>query len=168
MKKKLIIVNGTMGVGKTATCRELNKKLENSVWLDGDWCWMMNPFVVNDENKNMVINNITYLLRSFLTNSSIQYVIFNWVIHVEDIFKDILEPLKDLSFNVIKITLTCSEETLKERILEDVKHNLRKESSINNSIERLELYKEMATKKIDTSNLSIFETVDEMIKIIQK
>ena len=168
MKKKLIIVNGTMGVGKTVTCRELNKKLENSVWLDGDWCWMMNPFVVNDENKNMVINNITCLLRNFLTNSSLEYVIFNWVIHVEDIFKDILEHLKDLSFEVIKITLTCSEEILKERILKDVKLDLRSETSIKNSIERLELYKDMPTKKIDTGNLSILETVDEMIEIIQK
>ncbi len=53
--KKLIIINGTMRVGKTATSKELNKKLNNSVWLDDDWCWMMNPFTVNDENKNMVI-----------------------------------------------------------------------------------------------------------------
>lgn len=58
MKKKLVIVNGAMGVGKTTTCKELSKKLQNSVWLDGDWCWMINPFVVNEENKRMVINNI--------------------------------------------------------------------------------------------------------------
>ena len=96
MNNKLVIINGTMGVGKTAVCRELNKNLHNSVWLDGDWCWMMNPFIVNDENKKMVINNITYLLRSFLTNSSLEYIIFNWVIHVEGIFNDILQPLEDL------------------------------------------------------------------------
>jgi adenylate kinase family enzyme len=58
VKKKLVIVNGAMGVGKTTTCKELSKKLQNSVWLDGDWCWMINPFVVNEENKRMVINNI--------------------------------------------------------------------------------------------------------------
>lgn len=58
MKKKLVIVNGAMGVGKTTTCKELSKKLQNSVWLDGDWCWMINQFVVNEENKCMVINNI--------------------------------------------------------------------------------------------------------------
>lgn len=58
MKKKLFIVNGAMWVGKTTTCKELSKKLQNSVWLDGDWCWMINPFVVNEENKRMVINNI--------------------------------------------------------------------------------------------------------------
>ena len=125
MVKKLIIINGTMGVGKTATSRELNKKLNNSVWLDGDWCWMMNPFAVNDENKDMVIKNITYLLRNFLINSSFEYVIFNWVIHYEDIFNLLLQPLSDLEFEVIKVTLICSGETLKERILNDVKlkHN---------------------------------------------
>lgn len=166
MKKKLIIINGTMGVGKTATCKELNKKLENSVWLDGDWCWMMNPFKVNDENKKMVINNITYLLRSFLTNSSIKYIIFNWVIHVENIFSDILEPLSDLDFEVVKISLTCSKETLKKRILQDVKSNLREEACLSRSIERLKMYENMPTEKIDTSNLSILEAVDKIMKII--
>jgi len=48
MKKKLIIINGTMGVGKSTISKALYKNLENSVWLDGDWCWMMNPFIVNE------------------------------------------------------------------------------------------------------------------------
>ncbi|QAT38921.1 AAA family ATPase [Clostridium sp. JN-9] len=165
MVKKLIIINGTMGVGKTATSRELNKKLNNSVWLDGDWCWMMNPFTVNDENKDMVIKNITYLLRNFLINSSFEYVIFNWVIHYEDIFNLLLQPLSDLEFEVIKVTLICSGETLKERILNDVKLNLRDDEELSTILERLELYKNMNTVKIDTTNISINETVDKIIKI---
>ncbi|AGY78177.1 AAA family ATPase [Clostridium autoethanogenum] len=168
MEKKLIIINGTMGVGKTATSRELNKKLNNSVWLDGDWCWMMNPFTVNDENKNMVIKNITYLLRNFLINSSFEYVIFNWVIHYEDIFNLLLQPLSDLEFEIIKVTLLCSEETLKERILNDVKLNLRDGEELSTSLQRLELYKNMNTVKIDTTNISINETVDKIIKITCK
>jgi broad-specificity NMP kinase len=167
MNKKLIIVNGTMGVGKTATCRKLNGSLANSVWLDGDWCWMMNPFVVNDENKRMVINNITYLLRSFLTNSSFEYVIFNWVIHMEDIFNDVLQPLSDLKFEVIKITLTCSEEALRKRLSKDIQMNLRDESSIDRSVERLELYKNMATEKIDTTDISIYEAVHRIMQIVE-
>lgn len=155
-----------MGVGKTATSKELNKKLNNSVWLDGDWCWMMNPFTVNDENKNMIIKNITYLLRNFLSNSSYEYVIFSWVIHYEDIFNLLLQPLSDLEFEVIKITLLCSEEELKKRILNDVKLNLRDGEELSTSIERIELYKNMNTVKIDTTNISINETVHKIIKII--
>ncbi|MGL4772778.1 MAG: AAA family ATPase, partial [Clostridium sp.] len=45
--KKLILINGTMGVGKSSTCQMLYKTIENSVWVDGDWCWMMHPFTVN-------------------------------------------------------------------------------------------------------------------------
>ncbi|MDP4089087.1 MAG: AAA family ATPase [Bacillota bacterium] len=167
MNKKLIIINGTMGIGKTTTCRELNNKLNNSVWLDGDWCWMMNPFIVNEENKTMVQKNITYLLRNFLVNSSIEFVIFDWVIHMEDIFDLILKPLRDLNFEVFKITLICTEDALKKRILKDVELNQRDEGSLNISLERLELYKNMDTIKIDTTDITILETVDRIIELVR-
>lgn len=166
MNKKLIIINGTMGVGKSSTCKELYKRLEGSAWLDGDWCWMMNPFIVNQENKKMVEQNITYLLRNYLTNSSFKYVIFNWVIHSEEIFNTLLERLHNLEFEIIKITLICSEKSLKSRIMKDIKNNLRNEKIIDKSLGRLQLYKNMDTIKIDTSNISILETVDKIIKII--
>ena len=165
--KKLIIVNGTMGVGKSAVCSLLNKKLENSVWLDGDWCWMMNPFIPNEENRAMVEDNINHLLRNFLNNPSFEYVIFNWVIHSEDIFEMILNKLSDLEFEVSKITLMCSEESLKRRILKDIADNLRDEGCIERSIERLPLYENMDTIKIDTSNISVKETVKKIIEIVK-
>ncbi len=71
--KKLIIINGTMGVGKSTVCNILLDTLKPSVYLDGDWCWNMNPFVVSEENKKMVINNITHLLKSYLENSGFEY-----------------------------------------------------------------------------------------------
>ena len=33
--KKLILVGGTMGVGKSSVCRALHQRLTPSVWLDG-------------------------------------------------------------------------------------------------------------------------------------
>jgi len=164
---KLVIINGTMGVGKTVTCKELYKKLQKSVWLDGDWCWMMNPFIVNEENKKMVENNITYLLRSFLTNSSFQFVIFNWVIQSEEIYDMLLNKLNDLEFEVIKITLICNEESLRNRISVDIKNNVRDKKCLVRSLERIPLYKNMNTVKIDTSNISISETVNKIIEIVE-
>ncbi|SFS41366.1 AAA family ATPase [Paenibacillus sp. 453mf] len=79
--KKLIIINGTMGVGKTTISKEVHKSLDKSVWLDGDWCWMMNPWVFSEENIRMVMDNVTYLLRNYLTNSTFDYVILSWVLH---------------------------------------------------------------------------------------
>ena len=74
--KKLIIINGTMGVGKSTVCKMLLDRLVPSVYLDGDWCWNMNPFIVSEENKAMVENNITHLLKSYLSNSEYEYIIF--------------------------------------------------------------------------------------------
>ncbi|MBL4930960.1 AAA family ATPase [Clostridium paridis] len=164
--KKLVIINGAMGIGKTTTCRELYKSLDNSVWLDGDWCWMINPFVANEENIEMVQKNINYMLNSFLNNSSIEYIVFNWVIHLEEIFESILKNLDNIEYEVYKITLMCSEEGLRKRIGKDVENNLRDEDCINRSLDRLKLYKDMNTIKIDTSDLTVSETVERIKEII--
>ncbi|MFT8363047.1 MAG: AAA family ATPase [Sporolactobacillus sp.] len=52
--KRLIIINGTMGVGKSTVSQLVADKLDQSVFLDGDWCWNMHPWVFSDENKEMV------------------------------------------------------------------------------------------------------------------
>lgn len=166
--KKLIIINGTMGVGKTATSKVLYEKLENSVWIDGDWCWMMNPFIVNDENKEMVLDNITHLLRNFLLNSSFEYVIFNWVIHLEEIFDMVLSKLDGLEFEVIKITLMCNEDSFRKRVLADIENNLREKEALEMGLERIPLYKNMNTIKIDTSDISILEAANKIIEITKK
>ena len=60
--KKLIIINGIMGAGKSTVNDLLLKETANSIYLDGDWCWNMNPFTVNEENIEMVLKNIIFLL----------------------------------------------------------------------------------------------------------
>lgn len=159
--KKLIVVNGTMGVGKSAVCRSLNGVLNHSVWLDGDWCWMMNPWIVNDENIAMVENNIMYQLRSFLTNSTFEHVIFSWVLHREEILEGLLKKLDDLEFDLHTITLISSQAALRQRMEQDD----RTEEQILRSIERLSLYRSMGTTKIDTSSQGVGQVV-EQIKLI--
>lgn len=43
--KRLILIGGTMGIGKTTICQALKKDLNNSVFLDGDWCWICIPLL---------------------------------------------------------------------------------------------------------------------------
>lgn len=164
--KKLIIINGTMGAGKSTVSNLLLKLLQPSVYLDGDWCWNMNPFVVTEENKEMVIHNITCLLQSFLKNSSYQYIIFCWVIHQEDIFRQILEPLKDYHFELHKISLICSESALRSRMQKDVENAIRNEEGIERSVQRIPLYEKMNTVKIDVSQISAHQAAEEIVKIV--
>lgn len=152
-----------MGVGKTTICKGLYKSLDKAVWLDGDWCWMMNPWIVNEENIKMVEDNITYLLKNFLTNSTFDYVIFNWVLHREEILNDLLERLGDLEFQLVKVTLTCSEGSLRQRMELDN----RTQDQITMSIERLRLYENMKSNRLDTSDATIEETIERIRGIIK-
>jgi adenylate kinase family enzyme len=165
--KKLIVINGTMGVGKSAVCRQLLEILTPGVWLDGDWCWNMNPFVVTEENKEMVMDNICYLLKSFLNNTGYEYVIFCWVIHQEDIFDQLLMQLQGLEFELHKISLICSEQALTARLQNDVEADIRKQDVIERSIPRLALYRDMDTQKIDVSDITAEQAAKEIKHLVR-
>lgn len=166
MKKNLVIINGVMGVGKTTISKNLYKKLDNSFWLDGDNCWMMNPFEVTEENKVMVVDNIVYLLNNFIKNSKSKYIIFNWVIHTDEIMENILSKLDTNNLEIYKITLMCSIEKLIKRIKEDIQVGLRDEDNINRSLDKLDSYNKMKTIKIDTSDKSIEQIIQEIKDLI--
>lgn len=164
--KKLIMLNGTMGVGKSTVCSLLLKKLQPAVYLDGDWCWNMWPFVVSEENKEMALNNIAYLLRSFLDNSGYETVIFCWVIHQEEIFHQILTRLQGKEFELHQFTLICTRQTLRERLEKDVQHGLRQEEVIGRSMARLPLYEKMNTIKIWVDNCTPEEAAEKIQALI--
>ena len=89
----MYLIGGTMGVGKTTVCQILKRKLKNSVFLDGDWCWDAEPFQVTEEPKEMVLQNICFLLNQFLHCSAYENVIFCWVMHEQKIIDTILENI---------------------------------------------------------------------------
>ncbi len=164
--KNLIFINGTMGVGKTATSKELKKLLPNCVFLDGDWCWDMSPFIVTDETKRMVVDNISYLLNNFISCSAYDNVIFCWVMHEQGILDDILAKLNNNDCKLYKFSIVCSEEALVSRITRDIKQGIRKEDVIKRSVPRLKNYLEMDTEKIDVSEISAKEASEIIYKRI--
>lgn len=164
--KKLIIINGPMGVGKTTVSKSLFNSLKPSVLLDGDWCWNMNPFYVNEENKEMVLKNIKFLLTNYLNNSNFEYIIFCWVIQEEEILDAILKDLPN-NYQLHKFTLTCDPSTLKNRLLNDTARQIT-EYSINQTISYIPKYNLMETTKIDSSNKSIEQIVSILLEKIQK
>lgn len=152
--KRLIMVNGTMGVGKTTTSRELQKVLPNNVFLDGDWCWDMKPFIVNEETKSMVINNICFLLNNFLTCSAYENIIFCWVMDEQSIIDEILSKIKTDGVSVKIFSLIADKAALERRLKEDVKSGVRTVDVIERSILRIEKYNLLNTTKIDVSEIT--------------
>ena len=155
-----------MGVGKMATCRELQKLLSKCVFLDGDWCWDMNPFIATDETKNMVEDNICYILNNFLRCSEYENIIFCWVMHEEYIVKSILSRLNLQNAILYKISLICSEQLLVERISKDIESGIRTKDVIARSVSRLNNYVLMDTIKIDVSNIEPKQAAQQIINYI--
>lgn len=155
-----------MGVGKTATSRELQRLLPKCVFLDGDWCWDMNPFIVTNETKNMVEDNICYILNNFLRCSEYENIIFCWVMHEEYIIKSIQSRLNLQNTILYKVSLICSEQSLLERISKDVENGIRTKDAIERSIARLNNYILMETIKIDVSNIDSKQAAQQIINYI--
>lgn len=163
--KKLYLIGGTMGIGKTTTCQVLKTKLDKSVFLDGDWCWDMHPFVVNKETKKLVLNNICALLNNDIKCNAFENINFCWVMHEQSIIDDLLSCLDLNGVKVIAISLVCQKEALEKRIQKDIDQGIRKPDVLARSVERLEMYQKLNTYKIDVSNKTIEEIVKEIIKV---
>lgn len=151
--KNLFLIGGTMGVGKTTTCQIMKRKLNKSVFLDGDWCWDMHPFQVTEETKRMVIENICFGLNNFIKCSAYENIVFCWVMHQQDIIDDILSRIDTANCSVHAISLVCSEQALQSRLKKDIDAGIREKDVIPRSIERLPLYGELDTYRIDVSEI---------------
>ncbi len=162
MMKTLYIIGGTMGVGKTTVCQKLKQDLNNSVFLDGDWCWDANPLQVTAETRAMVIDNICYLLNSFLKCSVYENIIFCWVMHEQSIINSIVEKLDTKNCVVHCISLVANEKILRDRLSNDVDRGIRTADVIERSVARIPLYQQLNTIKIDTNRKTAAMIVDEI------
>ena len=134
--KRLIFVNGAMGAGKTTVCRELKEMLQPSVFLDGDWCWDMSPFVVTAETQQLVLDNICGMLNRFLACDAFENVIFCWVMHRQEIIDGILARLETGGAEYRLFTLDITEKALRERLGGDIAQGKRTPDVIARSMDR--------------------------------
>ena len=134
--KNLIFINGTMGAGKSAVSRELKKILAPSFFLDGDWCWDMEPFVPDAAERALVLRNIAFLLNSYLAFDGRGNVIFCWVMHKRAVVEDLLARLDLSGARFFLFTLDVSEAELTRRFSRDVERGLRDSGIIGRSLAR--------------------------------
>ena len=161
--KRLIVVAGPMGVGKTTACRELHRRLPRSAFLDGDWCWDLHPFTVNAQTKAMVLDNICHLLGNFLQCSVCDNVVFCWVMHRQEILDGLLSRLTLRDVELHLISLTASPEALEERLQKDIEAGLRKPDIIGRSLSYLPLYESLNTQKLDTTGKTVEEVCESLL-----
>ena len=152
-----------MGVGKTTVCQILKRRLDHAVLLDGDWCWDADPFVVTEETKAMVLDNICHVLGNLLACSAYRNVLFCWVLHEQQILDQLLARLDTTGCRVTALSLTCSPDVLRSRLQRDIDAGLRTPDVIARSLERLTHYSTLDTAKLDVSHLTAEETAEQIL-----
>ena len=153
--QKLILLSGSPCVGKTAVAEYLFEQYTNSAYLDGDWCWCVNPFSVKDKRLRNGDKSMSFILSNYL-NSGFDYVFFPSVVLTDPkIRENILKDITATGYEVISFTLTCTEETLVQR------HNLRGDEGETN-FHWLRLPPNPADIVIHTDGMTIPEVAQTM------
>lgn len=160
--KKLYIIGGAMGVGKSTVCRLLVKRLKNSVFLDGDWCWNPESPRVTPQMKKMVVDNICFLLKNYIKCPEYENIVFCWVLHRQDIIDEIVNRIKQSGCEIICASLVCSEKELTARLKKDIESSVRQADIIGRAAARLNQYKRLATIKIETGGKTPGEIANEI------
>ena len=152
-----------MGIGKTSTCQILKNKLQSSVFLDGDWCWDMNPFIVTEETKRMVNDNICFLLNNYIKCSVYENIIFCWVMHEQSIIDTLLSRLNSGHALIHNISMICSPGALEDRLSKDIVAGIRTPEVRSRSLKKLPLYQTLNTHKINVTDLTPEEVVASIL-----
>lgn len=163
--KKLYLIGGAMGAGKSAVGSALNRLADKSVRLDGDDLWRMNPFTASDSTKLMVMANIRAVINNFIACPDIDCVIFTWVMHEQEIIDDILSGLALNGVEVRTVSLILSEEALKRRLEKDINAGVRQPDIIERSLRYLKKYDLLDTEKLDVSGISPEEAAGRILEI---
>ncbi len=161
--KTLYLIGGTMGVGKTSVGQCMKQKLPNAVFLDGDWCWDADPFRITEETKEMVMDNICFLLNRFVRCSAYENIIFCWFMHEQSIIDMILNRVNTTGCVVKVISLMVGKDILTERIMRDVERGKRGMDALERSVARLPLYQAVKSVKVDTDGKTVCEIAEEVI-----
>jgi len=166
--KRLILICGANGIGKSTACKLLNEKLPRSAFIDSDYCRQMNPFSFTDEEIQIVISNISTMMVNYFKCSTIDNVIFQYGFHGvrKQIFDSILDVLSsnNISYYFCPVILYCElDENLRR-----MKNDNRDKERILRAIEKTRnIYDEYEYPKIDSTHLSVNETVSRIMDALE-
>ena len=162
--KKIIFIHGPNGVGKSTLCRLLHQKLNNSAWLESEWCKMTNPFAYTDDTVEMTVSNMTHMLKSYLGCTSVEYIIFNYGFHGprRKIYEKVMENISSMEFKLIPILITCSEEENISRMKKDG----RDPDRIKRALSVRNIYDGSDVLTLDTTERTVEMAVDKILDLV--
>lgn len=166
--KKMIVILGPNGVGKSTTARAFLEKNTRCALVDADWCRTMNPFLFTPATRKTVTENIYCLFKNYLLCEDIDKVVFPYAFHGErkEIFDAVICRLREdgIDFQVFAIVLKCSLEENRRRCGQDGRDAERTERGMKNTFH---FYDNFDCPTIITTELSPGEVAERIAEMIE-
>ena len=165
--KKYIIINGTMGAGKTTIGRRTAEMLGRTAFIDGDFVIELHPHIDEKHTKPMQRDNILHISKNYYNFDMCDSVVLSWIMG-EAGTDMIVSEVSKLNFQVYHFILTCNKDILAERWRNDNACDWRTDENLNMAIEILNEFNERKDCIfIDTSELSVDMAAKEIIEKVR-
>ena len=165
--KRLVVIIGPNGVGKSTTAKRIVEQRSNTAYVDSDWCRVMNPFVFNEITKETISENIYCLLRNYLVCDNVDTVVFTYCWHGErkEIYERVMKKLKNdcLDFKEFIVILKCSKDENIKRAIKDNRDELRVKRGMEMTFS---FYDKYDYSSIDTTEMTSSQAAEKIISLI--
>lgn len=161
----IIIINGSLGVGKSSVSEELHWRFDKSVYLDGDHIGYVHPFEIYDEARIDHLYRTLALLIGFHQENGYQNFVINYVFESPESLQALLDYLKPFDASIHTFWLTCDEVEQKKRILKRQREQL--DWELDRFIELRTIQEKAANQgfigvRVDTTGLSPAEVATQI------
>lgn len=112
----IIIINGSLGVGKSSTGDELIRKFDKAIHLDADYIGNVHPFEIYDPARLDHLYRSLALLIGFHQANGYQHFVINYVFESADTLQALLDLLYPLDQAIHTYWLTCDPQEQARRI----------------------------------------------------
>ena len=163
----IVILNGSVGVGKTTVAWALNESFDKSVMLDGDYIGAVHPFRIYDDARVTYLYKTLAHLTAFHQKHGYTNFVINYVFESSESLAELVGYLRPLDGDIYKFWLTCSEDEQRRRILkrktDQWAWELERFAELNSILEAASQRGDIGTR-MDTTNKAIAEVVGAIRK----
>ncbi|MEM7283337.1 MAG: hypothetical protein AAF438_17100 [Pseudomonadota bacterium] len=158
--KKLVLLGGPTGVGKTTTLRALQGRFQSGALLDADDVWRVGVTLAVPKNRHIAIRNVAQTMRGYFQAGCTLGVV-SWVFARSELYQPVIDALSDEVDTVQQLYLLADPEILETRLRE------RGDSDkVEYALSRLELIEALPFTKLDTSHLTPDQVADHVCQEI--
>jgi chloramphenicol 3-O-phosphotransferase len=161
----IVIINGSLGVGKSSVGDQLHYRFDKSVHLDGDYIADVHPFQIYDEARIHHLYHTLELLIGFHQKNGYHNFVINYVFESPESLQELLDLLHPLDSSIYTFWLTCAEAEQAKRIQNRKREGLEWELSRFLELQRIQskaAQQGFIGMEVDTTRSSAAEVADEI------